>query len=88
MLSQLRARFWIEGTSAAVTLALALLTTVWQDWIEMVFGVDPDHHSGSLEWSIVAVLASIGLVLSLLARHEWVVATSRRETAEMGTAAS
>lgn len=86
MLSQVRTRFWVELASAAITLTSALLTTIWQDWIELVFGVDPDHHSGSLEWSIVAILALAGLALSLLARHEWVVTTSRRAGADVGTA--
>jgi hypothetical protein len=52
--SSLRARFWGEAILAATTAALALLTAIWHDWLE-VFGFDPDHHSGAAEWLIVGL---------------------------------
>jgi hypothetical protein len=66
-----RLRFWLETTMATVTAVLALVTLAWRDWIETVFGADPDQHSGSLEWLIVASLLVVTLVLSSLARTEW-----------------
>jgi hypothetical protein len=70
MRPKLRARFWLEGALALVSGSLFVLTLVWRDWIEAVLHVDPDRHSGSLEWAIVAALLVIALVSTLLARVE------------------
>ncbi len=56
---------------ASVTGFVAVLTLVWRDWIETVFGVDPDHGNGSLEWFVVAALAVITTALVVGARVEW-----------------
>lgn len=48
-----------------------VLTLVWKDWIEILFQVDPDDHSGSLESLIVVLFAMVTIVSILLARHEW-----------------
>ena len=45
--------FWIESFAGSFTGFLAILTLVWRDWIEGVFGYDPDHHNGSFEWELV-----------------------------------
>jgi hypothetical protein len=66
----LRTRFWIEVGLAAVCGFLFLLTLVWKDWIE-AFGFDPDNHSGSVEWAIVAALAAVTVVFVVIARVEW-----------------
>jgi len=56
--------------TARVAIALSLATMVWPRWIELVFGIDPDHGSGALEWAIVvvstviAIAASVGLVVA------------------------
>jgi hypothetical protein len=49
-----------------------LLTVFWRDWIEMIFGVDPDHGNGSFENLIVACLFAVAVVLGLWARRTWV----------------
>ena len=71
MLRKARVRFWIEVILAAVTAALLLLTLISREWVEEVFGVEPDAGSGALEWAIVVALALATVAFSLLARAEW-----------------
>jgi hypothetical protein len=66
----LRRRFWPEAVLAAVALVLAIVTLFWKDWIEIVFGVDPDGGSGALEWAIVGGLFILALALGVMARAE------------------
>lgn len=68
---QRRVRFWFEAALALMSGLLFLLTSVTPDWIERVFGVEPDAGSGAVEWGIVAVLALVTLVFVALARREW-----------------
>lgn len=63
--------FWIEAILAAAGTLLLVLTLVWEDWIEIAFGVDPDNRSGSLEWLIVIACLCVAVVFSVLARQEW-----------------
>jgi hypothetical protein len=63
--------FWAQSVMGSVTGFLTILTLVWRDWIEGVFGFDPDHHSGSFEWKLVAVGAVVTVVLAALARRTW-----------------
>jgi hypothetical protein len=65
------ATFWLESTLALITASLAVLTLVWRDWIERVFGFDPDRHSGSFEWALVAACCLGTVALVALARREW-----------------
>ena len=62
--------FWAEAVAAAAVGILALLTLLWPDWIEALTGIDPDHSSGLLEWTLAAGLAAASFGLSLLARRE------------------
>jgi hypothetical protein len=66
-----RRRFWTESLLAAGCALLAVVTTVWHDWIELVFGMDPDHGSGALEWLIVALALAVAVTFGALARAEW-----------------
>jgi hypothetical protein len=79
---QLQARFWIEGVLALGSAFLALATLVWRDWLEIVFRVDPDRHSGAAEWTVVVVCGTIALVFAALARRGFLKA----RTAHHGTA--
>jgi hypothetical protein len=67
----LRARFWIETILGSITGVLAIITLFWHDWIETVFGVDPDKGNGSAEWLVVAILLIVTLTLAVGARFEW-----------------
>lgn len=66
-----RKRFWVEAGAAALSGLLGLLTLVWPDWIEEIFGWDPDQHSGAYEWLIVALLAVVAVGSAVIARIEW-----------------
>jgi hypothetical protein len=65
------------------TMVFAVLTLAWRDWIEIVFKVDPDHHSGSLEWMIVGAALAVIVITFAAARFEW-----RRAATEAATAAA
>ena len=67
----LRKRFWIESAMAGVTGLLSAATVAWHDWIEIIFGVDPDHGNGALEWLFVAAMAAAAVSFAALARAEW-----------------
>jgi hypothetical protein len=66
----LRLRLWLEAALAVGSGVLGVLTFFWHDWIEAVFGVDPDHHSGSLEWVIAFGLLAVATALALALRYE------------------
>ena len=67
----MRARFWIEVLAAVLCGLLAILTLIVEDWIEVLFGVDPDAHSGTTEWLVVVLLGAGVVVSAWLAGHEW-----------------
>jgi hypothetical protein len=71
MKRQLGLRFWVESILAGFTAFLVVLTLAWHDWIEGIFGFDPDHHNGSFEWELVIVCAVVTVASSLLARRDW-----------------
>jgi hypothetical protein len=71
MRNTLRRRFWFETGMAIVTGVLFVITLVRNDWIEIVFGVDPDNNNGTLEWLIVGVLLVVTIALFILASYEW-----------------
>ncbi len=66
-----RIRFAVQTAVAAGAAVLAIVAVIWPGWIETVVRVDPDRHSGSLEWLIVAGLALVAAALGLAARRTW-----------------
>lgn len=71
----LRRRFWPEAALAVTSATLAVVTLLWKDWIEILFGLDPDKGSGALEWSIVIALALLAVIAGAMARAELVRAS-------------
>jgi hypothetical protein len=69
--SQPRRRFRIGLTAALASGVLAIVTLMWPDWIERVFGIEPDQGSGALEWVTVAVACAISVGSAVVARLEW-----------------
>ncbi|MFF0087894.1 ABC transporter permease [Streptomyces canus] len=61
----------LETVAAAISAVVFVLTLLWRDWIERLFGVDPDQGSGALEWIIVALALCCTIICGLLARSEW-----------------
>lgn len=68
---KVRRRFFLETSLAACSGVLGVVTVAWRSWIETLFGVDPDHGSGTVEWLIIFCLLAVALALSLTARAEW-----------------
>jgi hypothetical protein len=66
----IRRRYWFELGLAVLAGALAVLTFVNHEWIEVVFGVDPDHGSGALEWGLVLAAAGIAVISGFAAWAE------------------
>jgi len=69
-MGNVRLRFWGECALAGLAAVLAVLTAIWPDWIELLFGADPDGGDGSTEWGIVAALAVVAILFAALARFE------------------
>jgi hypothetical protein len=67
----MRVRFWSEVGLGGLSVALAVVTLVWPDWIELVFGIDPDEGSGTAEWLITGVCTVAAIISFALARIEW-----------------
>jgi DNA-binding NarL/FixJ family response regulator len=64
-------RFWVEAGLAALCGFLAILTLFTRNWIEALTGFNPDNNNGSFEWTIVAALFLVCVLLSIAARADW-----------------
>jgi hypothetical protein len=70
-MSKRRTRFWVETICGIIGASLFVLTLISRQWIEIVFGVDPDGGSGALEFGIALLLLGVAVGSSLLALREW-----------------
>ncbi len=68
---QPKTRLALETVLAVVFAAIFVVTMVWPDWIELVFGADPDEGSGQFEWAIVAISGVLAIASIIAARMEW-----------------
>lgn len=71
MKKTLRLRFWLETVMAGCSAVLTVITIVWRDWLETVFGLNLDNNTGAMEWFICSVLLIVAVTLFVLARYEW-----------------
>jgi hypothetical protein len=69
---------YVELVLATLSAVMFAVTLAWPDWIEEVFGIDPDRGNGSLEWAIVVALGLVAVSLGAAARktHRRLVARS------------
>ncbi len=67
----LRGRFYLEVVLGVAGLVLFAVTLAWNDWIELVFRVDPDAGNGSLEFLVCFALLAAAAWSFWLARTEW-----------------
>jgi len=70
-LTHVTIRVRLEMAVALAAGILGLVTIFWHDWIEMLTGLDPDQHNGSVEWLLVAVLLAVAVAMGLVARRHW-----------------
>jgi hypothetical protein len=61
-------RCWLEAGLALASGASLVAVLIVPRWLEAVFGVDPDHGSGAVEWAVPLLLA---LVLAFSAGFAW-----------------
>jgi hypothetical protein len=66
-----RVRLVVETVLGALAGLLAVVTLVTRDWIELVFRVDPDAGSGTVEWALVVGLVAVAATCGLVARTEF-----------------
>ena len=71
MKKSVQIRMWLELILGSITGVLCLITLLSKEWIEIVFGLDPDGGNGMLEWLIVGGLLAATITLFVLARLEW-----------------
>ena len=74
----------MEILLALVSGVLAQVTLIWEDWIEIIFGVEPDQGTGELEWLITGAFALAAIACASLAlferhRRKALIATSSPE---------
>ena len=48
-----------------------VITVSHQNWIEGVFGLDPDAGSGALEWALGVGLTLMAIAAIAMMRYEW-----------------
>jgi hypothetical protein len=68
---RLRSRFWVETGLAALSGILVVMTIIWNDWAELIFGIDPDEGNGSFEVAVTLIAVALTILFAFAARIEW-----------------
>lgn len=71
MKPHLPVRFWAEVALAGISAACLALTAAWPQWIEGLFGLEPDGGDGSTEWGWALALGVATIVCLASARRTW-----------------
>ena len=64
-------RVMVESLLAALSAAALVLTSLWPQWIEGLFGLEPDGGSGETEWGLALGLAALTMVFIARAGRAW-----------------
>jgi hypothetical protein len=68
---QPKTRLALDTALAVIFTANYVATLFWPDWIELVFGADPDQGNGQFEWATVAVSGVLAFASIIVARIRW-----------------
>jgi hypothetical protein len=71
MKTRFRFQLWVRTVLAFVAICLAVVTSVWPQWIEQLFRVDPDGGSGAAEWTLVGAVWVAAALSSGMAIRGW-----------------
>ena len=69
MMNRLPLRFWLETVLSVLSTIMLALTLAMPDWIERIFGFEPDGGDGSTEWGWAISLAITAVALLVDARR-------------------
>jgi hypothetical protein len=64
-------RVLVESVIAALSATALVLTSLWPQWIEDLFGLAPDGGSGGTEWGLSIGLAIATVVFITRAGRAW-----------------
>ena len=62
-------RFWIDTGLGLISAVALVMTVTMPDWIERIFGLEPDRGDGSTEWGLAISLAVATVVFFADARR-------------------
>lgn len=68
---QPKTRLALDTALAVIFTANYVATLFWPDWIELVFGAEPDQGNGQFEWTTVAVSGLLAFASIIVARSRW-----------------
>jgi hypothetical protein len=71
-------RVIVESLLAALSASALVLTSLWPQWIEGLFGLHPDSGSGETEWGLSIGLAVVTIVFVARAGQAWRFQRQRR----------